>query len=497
VSREPKALSARTLAQFEQFFRDRLGLIFSPSNKIDLERGIKDRLGANPSLGTPADYLLHLKGPDGKDELDHLIPLLTVGETYFFRNTSNFQALEHVILPRLISERKESRTLRIWSAGCSTGEEPYSIAILLDRILPDRESWDITILATDLNRVSLEQARRGIYRAWSFRDVPADQTEGYFTREGGLFHLVPRIKAMVLFSPLNLVEETYPSFVTQTTSQDLILCRNVMIYFSADINRVIIERFHRSLRPGGYLIIGHAEHNLEHFERFRSINLGDNIIYQKPRKTGPSPLTDTARIPFRGERPMPPSPKAIEEIHLPTEPRNESAPEGRIFQAAVELYKVGETDAAMELFDKVASMNPTNARAMYMVAEIQANRGQIGDCDRWLRRCLDADPLFPEAWYLRGLIQREKGDEAGAALAFKRAVFLKKDFGLVHFQLADLSLKEGNLPQALLFLSNAEKSIDGMEDRTPFPGSDDLSVGKFREMIGVMRNLVLKKGIGP
>lgn len=496
MSAEQKSLSARSLGLFEGFFRERLGLIFSPANKVDLERGILDRIGKVPGVESPGDYLLHLSGPRGREELEHLIPLLTVGETYFFRNSANFQALEHVILPRLIAEKAESRSLRIWSAGCSTGEEPYSIAILLDRLLPEREAWDITILATDLNRLSLEQARRGIYRAWSFRDVPPELIERSFTLEGGLYHLAPRVKAMVLFAPLNLVEESYPSFVTQTTNQDLILCRNVMIYFSPPINRLIIDRFHRSLRPGGYLIIGHAEHNLEHFDRFRSINLGDNIIYQKPRKAPPAPLTDTARIPFRGEQAPTPSPKAVDAIRMPVEPRNDSAPEAQFFQKAVDLFKGGQLDSAVECFVKVVELNPTNARAMYMIAEIAANRGHVGECDRWLRRCLDADPLFPEAWYLRGLIQREKQDDQGAALAFKRAVFLKKDFGLVHFQLADLSLREGNLPQALLYLSNAEKAVDGMEEKGSFPGSDDFSVGKFREMIGVMRNLVLKKGIG-
>ena len=496
MSRDPKALSVKTIELFERFFRERFGLIFTGSNKVDLERGIKERLGKRPGTESPADYLVYLQGPQGKEELEHLIPFLTVGETYFFRNGPDFQALEHVILPRLIAEKEESRTIRIWSAGCSTGEEPYSIAILLDRLLPDRASWDITILATDVNRLSLEHARRGIYRQWSFRDVPTAITDDYFTREAGLYHLIPRIKARVLFSPLNLVEESYPSFVTQTVAQDLILCRNVMIYFSAEINRLIIERFHRSLRPGGYLIIGHAEHNLEHFERFRSLNLGGNIFYQKPKRTGPAPLTDTATIPFRGERPPQAPAKALDEIRMPVEPRNASAPETHLFEKAVALFREGDLDAAAALFEQVAEANPTNARAMYMIAEIAGNRGLLADCDRWLRRCLDADPLLPEAWYLRGLVLREKGDDSGASLAFKRAVFLKKDFGLVHFQLADLSLREGNLPQALLFLSNAERTIEGVDERAPLPGSDEISVGKFREMIGVMRSLVLKKGIG-
>ena len=143
----------------------------------------------------PAELHAHLSHADSAVDLEAFIAELTIGETYFFRHRAQFDALERTILPDLIARRSQERRLRIWSAGCATGEEPYSLAILLDRMLPDREAWSVMILGTDINRASLEQAQRGTYRSWSFRGVDQATQRRYFTRSGDERRIAPRSPA--------------------------------------------------------------------------------------------------------------------------------------------------------------------------------------------------------------------------------------------------------------------------------------------------------------
>ena len=154
---------------------------------------------------------------------------MNLSETHFFRGASQIQALEQRILPEVIARRSSERRLRIWSAGCSTGEEAYTLAILVNRLLPDVASWDVLILATDINSRSLQQGRRGIYGKWSLRGTSELAAASYLTRLGDRFEVVPRIRAMVTFYRLNLVENLYPSPSTNTHAMDLILCRNVLL----------------------------------------------------------------------------------------------------------------------------------------------------------------------------------------------------------------------------------------------------------------------------
>lgn len=197
----------------------RLGLDFPERRQADLERGLVRALQTG-AISDPEIYLAWLATlPDESPEWRRLAGHLTVGETYFFRDRACFEALEQQVLPSLIAARRADGVLRIriWSAGCATGEEPYSLAILLDRLLFDLSDWALTILATDINPEALETARRGRYREWAFRETPAWVRDRYFQRRGGeTLELDPRIRRMVTFAPLNLAEDGYPNIVTNT-----------------------------------------------------------------------------------------------------------------------------------------------------------------------------------------------------------------------------------------------------------------------------------------
>ena len=220
--------------RFRDLVLERSGLYFSEDKRQALRRGLAEALEASTCAGLDEYYELLRSSPSTHPEWDLVVSALTVGETYFFRNKGHFDALAKHILPEIIAQREHSsRRIRIWSAGCATGEEPYSVAIALRELIPNLESWNILILATDINRDALRKAREGLYGAWSFRGVERCIQDRYFRLNGKKqFAIADGIKRLVTFDYLNLVEDRYPSLANNTNGMDVILCRNVTIYFT-------------------------------------------------------------------------------------------------------------------------------------------------------------------------------------------------------------------------------------------------------------------------
>lgn len=264
--------------RFRDLLARRAGLHYPEAKRADLVHGLALALQATELHSLDA---LYAAAHDDGRAWETLIAHLTIGETYFFRHAAQFEVLRRQILPELIAQRAKLRTLRIWSAGCATGEEPYSIAMLLHELLPEPETWHVTILATDINARFLERARAGLYGAWSFREEAAAQRERFFTPEQGRWRLRPEIRRMVTFAPLNLAVPGYPSVTTGTCALDLIMCRNVTIYFDEATTRQIAERFFEALLPGGWLLVGHAEPHATTYRQFQVHNLPDAILYRK------------------------------------------------------------------------------------------------------------------------------------------------------------------------------------------------------------------------
>jgi chemotaxis protein methyltransferase CheR len=242
--------------------------------------------------------------------LDQLAAELTVGESFFFRNEHHFHALREQVIPEILRDNADQREIRIWSAGCATGEEPYSLAILLDQILRDHSSWRVYILGTDVNHGFLERARQAWYRPWSFRHTTIHNDRTYFTPEADAFRLTPRVSQCVRFADLNLVKDVYPSPLTGTLGLDLILFRNVAIYLKPEVTQAIISRFRSALRPGGWLLLGETEVNLAPVGDFQARRFEQATFYQKPRNGSaltkgellqPPPMPVLASISFRPE----------------------------------------------------------------------------------------------------------------------------------------------------------------------------------------------------
>ena len=234
-------------------------------------------------LTDPAAYVQHLRlqTSQGLAEWRELIPLLMNGETYFLRDSGQFTLLRGTLLPELIERRKTEKLMRIWSAGCSTGEEAYSLAILVDQLIPFREGWRVWILGTDINPRAIVQARRGIYGQWAFRMVDSELRQQYFLEDADQWILRNDIRDLVTFRCVNVVSDEFPSPAMGIYDMDLILCRNVFLYFHQQAIEDVVEKMIDTLSVGGYLVTGHNELRSETVNRLHARVYPDSIIYQR------------------------------------------------------------------------------------------------------------------------------------------------------------------------------------------------------------------------
>ncbi|WP_247896495.1 CheR family methyltransferase [Azospirillum argentinense] len=260
------------------------GLAYYADKDAALAERINRRLSDKPTLGLAA-YLAQLaaEGPTGP-EYQALINELTVGETFFFRYAEQFEALCAVAIPECLRRNRESRLLRIWSAGCSIGPEAYTLEILLKRHFADQlRDWQVSIVGTDLNASFIETARRGVYGNWAVRGLDPAVLAECFDRQGDLWAVKPRFREWTSFSVFNLVDGPLPNYPRGLGALDVVLCRNVMIYFDEPTRTRLLENLHEVLVPNGWLVVGHAETGQQVNSLFTPVPVPGATIYRKPR----------------------------------------------------------------------------------------------------------------------------------------------------------------------------------------------------------------------
>jgi len=228
-------------------------------------------------------FLLYDKRKD--EELSAIVDILTVNETYFFREMNQLNAFSDEICAEMLNHKKNERKLRIWSAGCSSGEEPYTLAMLLLEKGDMFRGWDIEILGSDINRRVLQTARKGVYRKNSFRATDEYYMRKYFDPEGDGYKIKDKVKELVSFNYLNLLD---PIKVKLIGLMDVILCRNVLIYFHPESKKKLVYNFFQRLNDGGYLLLGHAESLINISTQFTLKHLKTDMVYQKPKKFTPT-----------------------------------------------------------------------------------------------------------------------------------------------------------------------------------------------------------------
>lgn len=264
---------------FSTLLRDRAGLHFDESTRFLVERRVARRI-EEADFGSFASYLYQLRhGASAEDEFANLIDLLTTHETYFFRERAQLEALVREIIPEHLARGTGSREpVQIWSAGCASGEEPYSIVMLALEagFVPGR---DFRVFASDISRTVLARARTGLYRETSFRDPDASLRMRYFSRKDGISKISDDVRRHVDFMHLNLVDEAKLALVG---TMDVILCRNVIIYFDLATKKRVMKSFHAKLRPGGCLLLGHSESLASVTTDFELKHLRRELVYRRP-----------------------------------------------------------------------------------------------------------------------------------------------------------------------------------------------------------------------
>lgn len=491
-------LKARIIARTgHHYYADKDDLLFDRLRKRFRACGLADATA----------YLAHLDGEaTGPAEWAALEAEITIGETFFFRYAEQFTALRSTILPGLVAARAQTRTLRIWSAGCSTGAEPYSIAILLHELLgsalPD---WRIAVTGTDISAEALATARAGVFGRWALRTLPPEEHERYFilgpsvpgiAREGS-FALRPEFRRMVRFEYQNLMgllDGTTPSHFAEF---DLVLCRNVLIYFQAEAVLGIVRGLGRRLAPDGWLLLGHAEPNPAFADILSPVNLPGTVAYRRRDGTAslPQALPDIL-LTGLPESPPDASSGGVAEGPVPAAPALPVAPSVAPFQgpspalparapsldaddgsAEKSFSRQGLSDAtrpggvgrgsgdvasiivsALPGEPPAAPVEPQgedDPEAVLAAIRDLADTGRIAEGWRRVRTALLATPTDPRLHYYDGLLAYGLGREAEAERALRGALYLDRAFVMAHYQLGLLLGALGRRAEAGRALDNA------------------------------------------
>jgi chemotaxis protein methyltransferase CheR len=397
------------------------GLAYYADKDADLARRISHRLS---SLGMRdcASYLDILRNPlSGPSELDALIAEITIGETYFFRHQEHFDALRDLVIPDLIARNPARRSLRIWCAGCADGPEPYSLAIVLKRDLAHHLfGWDVTILGTDINRHCLARAREGKFEEWALRSTPEDLKRSCFRKEGRLWSIAPEYKEWVSFQYHNLVENSFPSLLNNLTCFDLIVCRNVMIYFGPDLMQRMIGRFHDCLVPGAWLLVGPSEPNMTYFSSFRAVNAPGTTLYQKPD----AGLVGQDGVPRQiVNRPTCDGADATDRP-INNRPQDTILPDKTTLADVRRRADQGDWESAARLCEQLLKKDNLNSVVHFYHALILGQMRREAEAKKSLRRAIYLDRQFVLAHYYLGLFLQSQGDSRQAARSFENALDL-------------------------------------------------------------------------
>ncbi|MBW2557904.1 MAG: chemotaxis protein CheR [Deltaproteobacteria bacterium] len=494
---DSRAIPEALLPRLSDYLTARVGLHFAKRNWKELQQKMTAAM-TDFGFDRVEEFIEWLlSSSPTQNQIEILAGHLTVGETYFFRERRAFEILEQSLLPGLIAaRRKTEKRLRFWSAGCSTGEEPYSLAILLDKLIPDLQDWNVTILATDINTGALQKAEEGIYSDWSFRANPPSFKECYFEKADGNSHrLLTRFRKMVAFSYLNLSEDHYPALQSNTNAMDFIFCRNVLMYFATAQIEFTVGRFHRSLLDGGSLIVSPVETALLTHSPFVTVRFPDSTFYRKDvHKTkavqkveGPAEKKNIPAPSLPLETAKRRQPKKPSWPVRPAEFKKPEKAERSPCEEAAVLYQNGLYPEAEEKLRKLISNGGKNQESCVLFTKVLANQGELDEARVFCEEAVLADKCNVRLHYLLATILEEQKEGDGARASLKKALYLDRNFVLAHFALANLSLRAGKTADARKHFGNVAEILLAYKPDDIIPASDGITAGRLAEIIEAFR----------
>lgn len=467
-----KQIDDDLLERFKKLVESYFGLCIRQADSESFRKILISQMKIS-NIAEPKEYFSFLESDtrESKREWKALILLITTGESYFFRDKGHFFLLQNTILPELIKNNKTRRTLRIWSAGCSTGEEPYSIAIFLDMLLPELKGWDIFILGTDINEESLKKAGRGIYTEWSFRMVDKDIQRKYFKKHQGEWEIYESIKKMVKFRYGNLMEAGFFAQNPEICNMDIIICRNVFIYFKKETVSSVFNKFINTLNDEGYLITGHGELHGHDLINLRQILYPEAVIYKKtsdikgqvPEITrGPERIKEKNDLIIKKNpvsKPALPFPE-VSKIK-PRDPKTEIE----------ELIRKGRYAEAItianSLLNTYENSNKNNYDILCFMAQAYANSGDYEKAESACRRAMNINADSAGPYFLLANIAEARGSDEEAKDLFKKAIYLNPAFIAAYLELGGLYQKENDLPRAKKSRSTAIELLKSIPSQAP------------------------------
>jgi len=428
--------SETSLDDFLELVSTQTGLRFSEHRRPTAVKIVRQELQQS-RFSEPDDFLNHINSDT--DAFETLVGKLTIGETYFFRNPGQFDVLRTAIIPAIRNERGPRHRIRIWSAGCASGEEAYSLAMLLH----DRDMIENShILATDISHESLARARRGKYGEWSLRGTRSPLLEKHLNFDGNEYSVDEKLKQHVVFEYLNLSRDMYPSYASGTWGLDLILCRNVLIYFDRDTIDQVGRRFFECLSPGGWLLLGASDPLISSVVEFETVMTHVGLAYRRPTspsetaiKPADTEITDSDTIAGTGlENTVVIKSDAIDTaVWKPTKSQPEQAPEpepGFSIKAVESAFEQGCYETVIQ--QTRDHLDNVEAASLHIrsIANLDTNKAE--------QACVATVQLHPvsaELLYLHAVLLLELDRDQNAADAARGVVFLNRNLAVAHLTL--------------------------------------------------------------
>jgi chemotaxis protein methyltransferase CheR len=495
---------------FVKSIAEKIGIEIRDREQNVLEQKIARRISALCLASAEQYYqLLHLPGIDSEREWQHLAELLTNNESYFFRDREQLNLLKERILPQIIQRQRQqgNLTLRIWSAGCSTGQEPYSLAIILREILPDIDSWNLSIFGTDIDLGALNQARAGLYSDWSFRNTEPRIKQLYFNPIAKNYQINPIIRQMVTFQKINLLTDQFPQMFSGIQEIDLIVCRNVFIYFGLSTIAEILDKFYHTLRPSGYLLVGHSELASQNLSRFQIQIFSHSLIYQRREPDSLTAKNATFSPTTNQNQQLPPPaaitavkspeqtpiriPASTKQIKLTNNPLLESLslqaasssspPQtiNKLLEQAENLWRGQQSNLAIKKAEEILQLQPQNVVAYYLLAKIYLDLGQDDLAMAMGDRALAINPIDLNINYLLAEIALKGGELLAAKKIFKKILYLDPESIKARVELARIYQQEGDKTRATKIQKQAIEILQQLPNAKLLPAVNNLTVAEL------------------
>lgn len=479
---EVLSIERNSLEQLASLLLERVGLKITPDGYYGLRLALQARM---PVLGLTdaAEYVGNLRQRAGEQELRSLIPLVTVGKTEFFRDTRQFHAFERSVFPQVMDQgRAEGRQVKLWSAGCATGEEPYSLSMVALERNGTPETVDV--LATDLNPVATESAGNGFFPARRLVGVSEERISRFFQPVDGGYRVAPAVRNLIRFEGHNLASPVWPQVLAR--SLDVIFCRNVIIYFDQPTIVGVMERFYESLRPGGWMFLGYSESLFKISTRFEMVEVGGTFAYQRPMSAArkPAPVTTVRRPSQPFVPPVPRSATDVEsvlrDLKRKAREREEAQAKKEVAQPKIEpapaappsiqlplrtpverLAEVidsierGDFPKALRTAHSLADDEPEDLAARLTLGNVHALMGNLDEARDAYQLALSREPLCVEARLYLALAAMQVGQLDEARQELTRALFLEPTLAVGHYLLGQVNERRRDLDGSLRAYRNA------------------------------------------